>query len=315
MTKIYLPQHTKIKLGGGNRFVDNLKKSLKPFDYQFVNDGEDYDILFVAGATLCEKEIFRQAKEKGKTIILRVDNILEDGKNRNTGMQRLKEYANGADVIIYQTEWAKKILQPIIGNGVVIVNGVDTDIFYPIEKKEKSNNIRVFYSKFSRNEVKQFHEVIYWWREYCLEKQGDTLVLVGKFADDKIKIDHPFEFHNMEDYEYHGIITDENKIADILRSCDVALLPYMFDACSNSILEAQACGLPVIYSPTGGTPEIIVNGLAIDYRFKTPKEMVEEVAGTDMFNFEAFKNSFGLETMGEKYHALIQTIKGKQYEV
>lgn len=313
--RIYIPQNTKVKLGGGNRFVDNLKKALKPFGYQFVNDGEDYDILFIAGATLCDTAVYLDAVNKHKTIILRVDNILEDGKNRNTGMSRLREYARGADVIIYQTEWCKKMLKPIIGDGVVIVNGVNTDIFFPRTEKKNWENTRVFYSKFSRNEVKQFHEVIYWWREYCLQKQDDTLVLLGQFADDKVKIDHHFEFHNGEDYEYHGVQIDENKIADILRSCDVAFMPYMYDACSNSILEAQACGLPVIYSPTGGTPEIIENGLAIDYRFKTPFEMVDEVVGTDMFNFEAFKNKFGLETMGERYHALIQTVKGKQYEI
>ena len=124
-----------------------MKKALKHFDYIFVEEGQDYDVLFIAGATLCEKETFRKAKENNKTIVLRVDNILEDGKNRNTGMQRLKEYAEGADVIVFQSEWAKKMLKPLVGDGIVIVNGVDTDIFYPRKEKKDWKNLKIFWSR------------------------------------------------------------------------------------------------------------------------------------------------------------------------
>jgi glycosyltransferase involved in cell wall biosynthesis len=317
MTKIKIPKQTRITLGGGQSFISNLQKVLSPLGYEFITEG-DYDVLFIAGATLCEKETFREAKEKGKPIILRVDNILEDGKNRNSGMSRLKEFAEGATVIVYQSEWAKRMLQSFCGNGIVIYNGVDTDIFYPRKERKDWEGLRIFYSKYSRNETKQFHEVLYWFREYNLEKKDDTLVLVGRYADDKLKIDHPFEFFNGENYDYKGVIQEKERIAKIMRSCDVAFLPYAFDACSNTILESQACGLPVIYSPTGGTPEIIVSGCSIDYKYNLSEQVEELIRLHNKFkweNFENFKNKFDLETMGERYHALIKTTLGKVYEI
>ena len=314
MYRILMPTATRISLGGGQTFQANLKKALAPFGYTFVNPGEEYDILFIAGATLVEKETAYEAHRQNKRIVLRTDNILEDSKNRNSGMPRLRSFAEIATTIVYQSEWAKRLLSPLIGNGIVIYNGVDTKIFKPRTEEKSWDNIRILYSKYSRNEVKQFHQTQYWWREYNLEKQGDTLVLVGRFADDYQRIDHPFEFHNGEEYEYVGVIDDQQRLANLYRSCDIAFLPYMYDACSNTILEAQACGLPVLYSPTGGTPEIVEIGEPIDYN-TTPAEQVKELMQFTQPDMTSFEDSFSLETMGEKYHALFQTIMGMENEI
>lgn len=311
--KIKLPHDSTKFQGGGSTFIANFTKAINKYGHQ-VLEGNDCSVYFIAGATLADRGEVIQAKKDGKTIVLRVDNILEDRKNRNSGMTRLRDYAELADVIVYQSEWAKKLLSPLLGNGVVIYNGVDTDIFYPRKTKKDWEGIRIFYSKYSRNEVKQFHEVQYWWREYNLEKRGDTLVLVGRFADDYLHIDHPFDFHNDELYEYRGVIEDPHKLADIMRSCDIAFLPYQYDACSNTILEAQACGLPVIHSQTGGTPEIVDFGEAINYQ-DTPAEQVARMVQylePDMTNFQA---NFSLDTMGEMYHALLTTVTSNTYEV
>lgn len=311
---IKLPHDTSKFQGGGSTFCSNFTKAINKYGHQTVEGNSPYDVLFIAGATLTDRDQVIQAKKDGKTIILRVDNILEDRKNRNSGMPKLRDFAELADVIVYQSEWAMRMLSPILGKGIVIYNGVDTEIFYPRTEPKNWEGLRIFYSKYSRNEVKQFHEVQYWWREYNLEKKDDTLVLVGRFADDYLKIDHPFDFHNDEQYEYRGVISESKLLADIMRNCDVAFLPYMFDACSNTILEAQACGLPVIYSPTGGTPEIVTCGWDISYENDSPVKMVSE-AMSRPFDFEEYKNKYSLETMGERYHALITTVTSKYHEV
>jgi UDP-glucose:(heptosyl)LPS alpha-1,3-glucosyltransferase len=43
-------------------------------------------------------------------------------------------------------------------------------------------------------------------------------------------------------------------------AADVLLHPTFFDACSNAVLEALACGLPVVTSDLNGSAEIIDNG-------------------------------------------------------
>lgn len=52
----------------------------------------------------------------------------------------------------------------------------------------------------------------------------------------------------------------ESEIADILRKADFFLFPSRFDACSNAVVEALACGVPVLYHRSGGTPELCREG-------------------------------------------------------
>lgn len=310
--RIKLPKATQVGIGGGISFISNFRKAIAPFGHQIVEEG-DYDLLFISGATLCDRETFLHAKENGKKIILRVDNILEDSKNRNTGMPRMEEFAKDCDVVVYQSEWAKKLLTPHCGEGTIIYNGIDTDIFHPSKKEKDWEGIRIFYSKYGRGEGKNFNVVQYFFREYSVENDDATLVLVGRFADEIQKINHPFEFHNDEDYQYLGVVSDQNRLAEIMQTCDVALLPYFSDACSNTVLEAQACGLPVIYDHSGGTPEIVEYGEMLDGRL--PRKLMVDLAITSKgsFNFEEWKEKWGLEKMGREYHKVFEILsRGQQ---
>ena len=43
----------------------------------------------------------------------------------------------------------------------------------------------------------------------------------------------------------------------LYRSADVLLHPKVNDPCPGTVIEAMACGLPVVYSATGGVPELV----------------------------------------------------------
>lgn len=60
----------------------------------------------------------------------------------------------------------------------------------------------------------------------------------------------------------------QHAVADILRALDVFVLPSLNEGISNTILEAMACGLPVLASAVGGNVELIGDGH--DGRFFQP---------------------------------------------
>jgi len=74
-------------------------------------------------------------------------------------------------------------------------------------------------------------------------------------------------------------------------------------------------GFASIHSKTGGTPAIVDFGYAIDWEH-SPVDMVKYAMGKKKdYNPIDQKKKWGLETMGERYHALFETIKGQAYDV
>jgi len=51
------------------------------------------------------------------------------------------------------------------------------------------------------------------------------------------------------------------RVLDLMAAADVFVLPSMVEACPFALLEAMAVGVPAICTRTGGTPEIVENGV------------------------------------------------------
>lgn len=51
-----------------------------------------------------------------------------------------------------------------------------------------------------------------------------------------------------------------NQVADWLRAFDIFVLPSLSEALSNALMEAMACGCPVVASNVGGNPELVWDG-------------------------------------------------------
>jgi alpha-1,6-mannosyltransferase len=63
--------------------------------------------------------------------------------------------------------------------------------------------------------------------------------------------------------EFHGHVSDRAALAGALSTADVAFAPSVAETFGLSILEAMACGTPVVTSVTGGAPELLAPGAGV----------------------------------------------------
>ena len=54
---------------------------------------------------------------------------------------------------------------------------------------------------------------------------------------------------------------ERNDVPDIMRGLDCFVLPSLAEGISNTILEAMACGLPVIATDVGGNADLVLHGV------------------------------------------------------
>lgn len=162
----------------------------------------------------------------------------------------MRAFAEKADLVIYQSKWARDYLAPIIGKtGEVVLNGVDTSIYRP---GTPSNDC--LYVRSSRINEKGWEMARYW---FSRNTEG-KLNIVGKFSGENVQ--YNFDFFNDEPFQFWGEQPKE-QLADIMRSSKYFLYSYFQDACSNTLLEARACGCEIVdvygMLQTGGAPEIM----------------------------------------------------------
>ena len=234
--------------GGGNQFLKALKNI-------FVAKGiyEDNpilaDIIIVNSKDNLDKAEFL-VKKYNKKCIHRIDGIfsLYRGNSEKYNDELVynfsRQYASG---IIYQSQWSKTS-HYINGafphhNETIIYNAVNQKIFYP---KSKSNNkIKLITTSWSPNHRKGFHYLEYLDNNLDFNKFDYTFI--GN---------SPVNFKNINSYSPQP----STELSQNLQLHDIFITGTENDTCSNSLLEALTCKLPVIALNSGGSPELVKKG-------------------------------------------------------
>lgn len=240
--KLHVLNYEPDRRGGGWTQARYLAEGLGNVDYQ------DADIVLITGPTMVSHDQVEHAKKDGKKIVLRIDNAVRNSRNRGTGMTRMKSFADMADLVIYQSKWARGFLYPFTKkDGPAILNGVDQSKFKPGNPADDT----YLYIRSSRDEGKQWIMAWYWF----VNNPG-RLEIVGRFSPENTE--YNFDFYNDEQYLFSG---EQRDMPAVYQRNRHFLYTYLNDACSNTLLEAKAseCEIIDVYGmlKTGGAPEIM----------------------------------------------------------
>lgn len=131
---------------------------------------------------------------------------------------------------------------------------VDTDKFSPVgEFRDRPNVIgmcgRLDHSKRVLESIQAFHQLRDSFPEYKMEIAGSG-PLIDKCTQ---LIEQLGEGNRIKLLGWVG----NDKLPDYLRRWRLMLSPTNYEGIPNSLLEAMACGTPVLSSPVGGIPDVM----------------------------------------------------------
>ena len=246
--RVYLPKRARDDdMGGGWQFSRNIQQALKD-KVEFVTDPVDTDIFFIPGPTLATRDEGKLAKAAGKKIVLRVDNVPRNSRNRNTGTSRLYDFAQIADAVIYQSHWAHDFIMPFIKkDGPVILNGADQSVFNEDGPRiSREGDPQYLYSRFNRDNIKRWERAWFLFQNKHFKNPKAHLWIVGSFGPNTVNYDFDFFGGAEERYRYLGLVEDRKEMAKIYRTADYFYYTYEMDACSNTLIEARLCGMKMV---------------------------------------------------------------------
>lgn len=201
-----------------------------------------------------------------------------------------------ADLTVFQSFWSynESVKLGFDKNKkyAIIGNATDQNVFKKISsnKKLSGGKIKLITDSWSKNIYKGFEYLKYLdenldWNKYEMSFVGNTAI---EFKNIKIIPAMPSE-----------------KLVVELNNSDIFIAPFKFEACSNSIIEAMSCGLPVIALDSGGNSEIVENGGELFIRKEELLERIKLVSD----NYDYYQNKikvFNIKEIAENYIEFIK---------
>lgn len=269
--------------GGGNQFLRGLRKCFEALD-AYAHSPLDADVFLFNGHQKEERvRELRAAYPRGK-FIHRLDGAQKlynhpEDKRQDTALRMNIAFA---DATVYQSLWALDVLRRYRFPDKpyrVIHNGVDRDLFKMKTEVPQKGSTLIAVS-WSANPNKGF--ALYQHLDRILSKSEFDVTFVGR---------SPVQFRNIRMKEPMS----SRDLSQELRKHDVFITATRNDCCSNCILEAQACGLPVVALSSGGTPEIVGRGGKLFQNERDVMDAIRHVSGNLRAYFNELKPTSTME--------------------
>lgn len=287
--------------GGGNQFLMALKPALQKFGVSVeVNRfSRSIQAHLCNSAWFAVDEFFEAAKSSKVRMIHRVDGpiALYRGTDWNEDKKIYDLNTRLASATVYQSGWCFTQLQELGFRPVsptIIRNAVDGRLFHSHGRVpfSGSRKIRLISTAWSDNPQKG--GPFFKWLEGQLDWDRYEYTFVGRTKEQFERIRHVAPLSS-------------KPLGRILRQHDIYIMASQREACSNALIEALSCGLPVLYLDDGANGEIVqFGGLPFKANAEAPRQL-DRLAE----NLEVFRSCIHVQNIDEialKYIELFQSV-------
>jgi len=167
-----------------------------------------------------------------------------------------------ARAVICSSDFVREgFLANCYSKSVTVAPGVDINHFAPEPRSKRSERRLLFTASLGRAEKYKGLETLLEAQKILNQKYGDLMLIVA--GDGDMRDDYQ-EYANFlgigSRVVFRGKLLGRNLLEEYQKA-DVFVLPSAFDSSPTVIMEAMACGLPVVSTRVGGIPALVGDGM------------------------------------------------------
>jgi len=237
----------------------------------FPNCPRGANVLYMVSSylPLFAGQLVRQARASGVKFVLNQNGVAYPGAGE-PGWQavnsRLRAVLRQADFVVYQSRFCRESADQFLGPATcpaeVLYNPVDTKAFIPAITPAAADAFTILLAGSHQTpaRVRVALEAVAALRARV---PSARLCVAGRYAwrpDPEAALAEARTWAERlgisDSVEFRGPYTQASAVA-LLQHAQVLLHTKYNDPCPRLVVEAMACGLPVVYSATGGVPELV----------------------------------------------------------
>lgn len=224
---------------------------------RFPNSPTDFTLLYLGSTWLPRdlRPLLTLAGRRGIPIVLNQNGVAYPGwagPETEQLNRRNRRVLDTADHVLYQSEFCKRSAEAFLaeprGSWEILYNAVDVDYFTPAETPPGERPVLLL-----GGDQTQAYRLEVALRTLAHVPEARLLVSGRLVSDPTPLLD---ELGLGDRVEFTGRYTQHEAPA-LFRRAHLLLHTKVLDPCPSLVIEAMACGLPVVHPKSGGTVELV----------------------------------------------------------
>lgn len=265
-----------------------------------------YNIVYaLSNAPYLSTYSLKKYKSLGIPLVLNQNGVYYPGWYKGDYLsmnQSMADLYHSADYVFWQSEFCRRAANKFLGTrnspGEILFNAIDTDYFCPREMVDKSRPFTFLLTgKIDQHMTYRVQNTLEGLKVSHDNGFKFNLIIAGAIDNATLTLINK-EIKILDLVKYVRFIGPYNQInaPNIYKSADAYVTTKYLDPCPNTVIEAMSCGLPILHSSSGGTPELVGLGgvgLSIEENWEKNLYHTGEEVGAGMIQIYKNNKSMG----------------------